>query len=78
MDVLNVILVVAVRSGWILISVDAGLSDFERFWTLLNVILGRSGPLGLDTYLSRHGSDWFLAVLDAFGCHFGRITAEPK
>ena len=32
--ILDVIFVVAVGSGWILISVDAGLSGFDRFWTL--------------------------------------------
>ena len=44
--------VVAVGSGSILVSVDAALDGFDRFWRVLDVILDRSGRVGLDTYLS--------------------------
>ena len=40
------------RTDWILISVDARLYDFERFWYVLDAVLSRSGPVGLYTYLS--------------------------
>ena len=36
---MDAISVVAVRSGWIFISVVAGPDGFDRFWTLLNAIL---------------------------------------
>ena len=44
--------VVAVGLGSILVSVDAALDGFDRFWRFLDVILDRSGRVGLDTCLS--------------------------
>ena len=51
--------VVAVGLGSILVSVDAALDGFDRFWSFLNVILGRSGEFGQNTSLSWCGSGRF-------------------
>ena len=60
---MNVILIVAVVSGWILISVDAGLSGFERFWTLLDVLF----------WVVVVGSCWILISVEAGLSDFDRF-----
>ena len=69
--------VVAVSSGWILISVDAGLDGFDRFRTGCASI----SELGVGVHALRGGAvsfsqlvrvGRFRTLLDAFGCNLGR------
>ena len=66
---LRVFWVVVVRSCWILISVDAGLGGFDRFWTLLDAILVVAVRSGWILISVGAGPDGF----DGFGRHLGRV-----
>ena len=62
--ILDAILVGVVGSGWILLSVDADLDGFDRFWTSFWVVAVRSGWILISVDAGLDGFDRFWTILD--------------